>query len=360
MNDIFAIQDEISERVVAALEMKLVGSRAPRAARRHNASVDAYQAYLEAQHHGNKRTAAGFALARQAFERAIQIDPEYALPHAGLAEMYCQLALFAVKPRLILPQALAEAEKALTLDVECAEAYEARGFIRGAFEYNWAAAGDDFARSLEINPSRGVGHFRRSNWSLVQTRRFTEAHEEMQRAVALDPLSPVVRIGDVVLNSLIGHQERALRGARTNLQLFPSIWVNCWLAAITLNASGFVDEALAAVERTLAADPGNPFLLATQALMLGERGEAAGARALIDKVEQAAAARYVSPYVLALAYSGVQDIDRVFRYLEQSVDECDPWPFVLFGDLKLTRLWGSDEFRSDPRRAALLGRMNLR
>ena len=190
-------------------------------------------------------------------------------------------------------------------------------------------------------------------------RRFAEARVEMEQAIALDPLSPVVRIGDVVLNALMGRQAEALRGARTNLELFPKVWVNCWLSAIMLNAAGFAGEALAALDRTRAVDPGNPFLMAAEALVRGETGEEERARELIGRIEEAGVKRYVSPYALALAHSGLSDTDRVFHYLTLSVDEGDPWPFVLFGDLRLTKLWASAEFRSDSRRAGLLRRMNL-
>ncbi len=358
MTDIFAVQDEISSAVAAALEMRLA-PRAPAVSRSRSVHPGAYHAYLEGNHHALSRTAEGFARARECFDRAIHLAPDYALPYAGLAELLSQAAFFTVRPQTVLPAALAAAEKAIQLDASTPETYAARGMIRGAFERQWELAGADLDRAVDLNPSSGVAHFRRSIWSQLQRGRMEDARLGMERALALDPLSPLVRIGELVLHFVRGDRGAALGAARTNLRMFPSVWVNTAFAALGLNGEGFAGEALAALERARVLEPGNPFLIATEALIHGEQGRAEQARMLRAQLEDIAQTRYVSGYAFALADSGSDQMDRVFDDLERSLVENDPWPFVLFGETPLTRLWSTPEFVAHPRRQALLARMNL-
>ncbi len=358
MTDIFAVQDEISASVVGALRVRL-GAKTPPNLRSRVSNVDAYNAYLEGQHHGNQRTAEGFARARECFERAMRLAPGYALPYAGMSELLSQIAFFRVRPSTVLPQALAAAERAIELDPSTAEAYAARGLIRGAFYRQWDSARSDFDRVLELNPSLGLGYFRRSTWSMLQLGRFDQASTDMERALALDPLSPLVRIGEIIFHYVRGDRGGALRAARANLELFPTIWVNGAFGALGLNGEGYAGEALAAVERAQAIEPENPILMATAALIHGEQNRPELVRPLLDRLERMAATRYVSPYAFALAYSGGDDLDKVFNYLEQSIDENDPWPFVLFGATPLTRMWSTPAFARHPKRVELLKKLNL-
>ena len=114
MDDIFALQDEISEHVVDALKVTL-GTEAKEEMKRPTASVEAYQLYLKGLHNWYKRDTGSLQKAADFFEQAVAVDPDYALAHAGLVTSHCSLAFYGMEPALARARASAAAERAAAL-----------------------------------------------------------------------------------------------------------------------------------------------------------------------------------------------------------------------------------------------------
>ncbi len=131
MTDVFAIQDEISQAISEALQVRL----APRA---RKVNVEAYQLYLKGQYHILRFSPESLAKAKECLEQALAIDPNYALAHGGLATYYYTIAAMGIKPAGdVASSAKAAAEKALAIDPANGEVHSVLAMIAVLFDYDW-------------------------------------------------------------------------------------------------------------------------------------------------------------------------------------------------------------------------------
>jgi tetratricopeptide (TPR) repeat protein len=181
--DIFELEDSVSEQLVEVLALNPSGGGRALPSKRPTQNPEAYALYLQGNYFWNKRgREVGKSLAY--FRRAIELDPNFALPYVGLAKAYATHAGQEGEAQTLV-------EKALQLDGELAEAHATYGFIRMFHHWDWAGAGRAFDRALELDPNSVTAH----HWKGVYLSllgRLDEAEAEMRRALELDPLSTVV------------------------------------------------------------------------------------------------------------------------------------------------------------------------
>jgi serine/threonine-protein kinase len=353
MIDIFAIQDEISQAIVEALKVKLA-RQDQRIVRRQTSNPAAYQAYLEGRYYFQQYTPASLARCSQYYERAIQLDPDYAAPHAALAEVYMYRTNYEPTPMLdVIPSALAAAERAIQLDPESAEGYVARGFARGAGQFQWEAAGADFDRALELNPESPLVHYRRGAWYLMPLGRMEETLAEARRSVELDPLSPLYRSVEVFALNVAGHKEEAVERSRKLIEMFPPSFFTSLLAGLTMGGSGALAEAEAALEQGLQVEPNSAWIMAVLAGVYARQGKSDQAVWIRTLVEALDKQQYVASIVLGLVEAAAGNLDQGFQLIEQAVNEHQFWSIFLIRS-PLFR-----ELLAGPRYDALLRKMNL-
>jgi serine/threonine protein kinase/tetratricopeptide (TPR) repeat protein len=194
MEDIFGIQDEISLAIVDSLRIKLLGKQKAGLTRHHTQNLDAYQLYLKGRYFWNRRTRGALDKAASYFHQAIEKDPEYAFAYVGLADAYLILYIHGHIP---VKEAYANAKKAvvraLELDNSLAAAHTSLAEIKKTFEDDPEGAERAFKRAIGLNPGYATAH----HWYsilLSVTGRFTEAIEEGERALELDPLSTIIKL----------------------------------------------------------------------------------------------------------------------------------------------------------------------
>ena len=187
--DILALEEEISREISGKLRLKVTGEEAQRFTRRATESPEAYRLYLKGLFYWNKRTADGLRKGIELFQEAIEVDPEYALAYAGIAHSYNQLGFYQfLAPRDAFPRAKAAATRALELDAALGEARTVLAVVHFWYDWDWAAAEDEFRRAIAASPDFvHVHHF----FGIFLTAResFEEGIREVDRAVELDPLS---------------------------------------------------------------------------------------------------------------------------------------------------------------------------
>ncbi len=145
--DVFAVQDQIASAIASALKLKLSGELAEN--RRHTPELAAFEALLQGRHHQFDGTPEGVRRSKGYFEKAISIDPEYAMAHAALASYYWSLAFNGLQPaRDVMELARDSAQKALDLDPLLPEALAALGVGAATFNYDWKASERWFERAL--------------------------------------------------------------------------------------------------------------------------------------------------------------------------------------------------------------------
>lgn len=323
--DMFALQDSISGRVSSALELRLAGEGGPRPARRFTESAEAHQLYSMGLYFWNKRTPEGLSKAVEYFRRATEIDPNYALAFAGLADTYTVLA--ANRFDLVTcaeahRQAQAAAARALHLDGSLPEALAAVGVVKEHFEGDLEGAERMYRRALDLNPSFSTVYMR-YGFLLLTLGRDEEAVRQMRRAHELDPLSPTINT-NMSLLSLAAHQpDEAIRYARMALEVNPEIWRARVNLGEACEAKGMYDEA-AAEYRKLADDERRSFYGKQKLIYLyATTGQRSEAQRLFAETQQSLRERKPEPDAMlsaVLANIALGRKDQAFEWLNRAAD----------------------------------------
>jgi len=347
LTDIFQIQDDIAQAIADALRVKLTIPAIRSAERHQTRSLEAYEANLEGRFHLFQWTPSAIELARECFERAVRIDPGYAMPYAGLAEYYYYRgAYLGVRPREVLPAALEAARDAVSAHPDSAEAHMIRGVLRATYLYDWAGGKDDFDRAIALNPESAMPFVRRGFYFSCLRGDYSSALTDIRKGMQLDPLNPTVWGTEGIILNLSGRPAEALPRQKMLTEIHPSYWVGWSHLGWSLFASGDLDAAELALRHalTLHAQPAYEGMLGYVLGQKGARDEADGLRA---SLERRAAGEFVSPAALALAAIGCGDDQRAFHWLERGLEERELTTLILLqGTL-------TPEFRPDPRMRAL-------
>ena len=184
--DIFAVQDSISEKVAAALALKLTGEEKERLTKRYTENTAAYQLYLRGLHFFNKRSVEGYNKAIEYYQQAIETDPNYALAYTGLADCYANSSLAEISPKDAIIKARTAAMKALEIDDALAEAHNALAHVKVNLDWDWLGAEREFKLALKLNPNYLEARHRYSHY-LVARGRFQESLVESLCGLKLDP-----------------------------------------------------------------------------------------------------------------------------------------------------------------------------
>jgi adenylate cyclase len=353
LEDIFAIQSEVAERIATSLKAALTPAEKARLESRPTDSVEAYEWFLKGRYFLAKRTAATLRHAAGWFRKAVEADPEFALAWSGLADACGLLPLYSATPaEEILPEARAAAERALALDPGLGEVHASLGNVAQR-EWNWREADSEFRRSIELSPGYATAH----HWYgllLRFQRRQAEALKELQLALELDPLSLPVHMALGSLYGYSGQEERALEIYRKAIEMDPSyVIVHNNLAALHLTFGRF-EEALAELEIVASLDPAR--VPADLVAELRSGYEARGARGFWEaQLEGVRSREDVPGRLLDMAQACVQlgRADEAFELLERGVEARDLYVTQIFSE----RLF--HPLRSDPRFDVLLRKMGL-
>ena len=281
LKDVFAIQDEIALAVVDKLKLTLLGDEKAKLAKHHEIDPAAYEAYLKGLYYWWRWSEDDYANALRYFQKAIEIEPEYAPAHAGTALAYVfastwnNIGLWS--PREGLPKGRGAAQKAIELDPMLADGYVAMGYARMNFDWDWPGAEKHFKRALELSPQSPLALDAYANFLLFVRGRLDEAVAVLNRALALDPFSPALHSDLGVFYFNFGQFDRAIPFFRKTLELDS----NFFWARLSLGWShlfiGDTSEALAEFQNMAKLAPLSPY--AQQALgyvygVTGHRDEA--------------------------------------------------------------------------------------
>jgi DNA-binding winged helix-turn-helix (wHTH) protein/TolB-like protein/Tfp pilus assembly protein PilF len=345
--DIFLIQDSISERVAETLAVKLTGQQKELLNKRYTSDTEAYQLYVRGRYFLNKSTEEDLRKSTAYFEQALQKDPNYALAYTGLADSYVQLANSGlIQMKDAYPKARTVLAKALEKDEKLGEAHASLGFVLMNYYWDWTEAEKEFKRSVEMNPNYAMAH----NWysqHLAFTGKWQEALREAKRAQEIDPISPW---NNSAFISFLGRRyDDAILAAQKTLELDPNFAVAHMIIGLSYVQKKRYEEGISELQKA-SANPDSRALLAYAYAVAGKRTEG---RKILVELEESATQKYVSPFPIAVAYTGLGEKDRAFAALEKAYEERS-WGM---GMLRVNPVF--DPIRSDPRFAALLRRVNL-
>jgi TolB-like protein/Tfp pilus assembly protein PilF len=350
LTDIFEIQTDVALQIAAALKAELTVDEHARLRKEPTINVEAYKLFLQGRHWYVLYTTAGMHQAISYFERAIAIDPGYALAYASMAIAYTEIAeIGAVPPSEAFPRAREAAAKALELDPMLAEAHSTAAYLKMC-DFDWSAAERGFKRALELNPNSADTYDLYGRLCSAQLR-FDEAISLLRRAQEMDPLAHRLDVTTTLLRA--GRYTEAAIGAESALAFEPELDRAHATLGWALIKTGKTDAGLAELERAVSLSPGTTQWVAQLGLAYGLTGHEQQAREILRKLEAEAMHGYVSPYQLVFVYTGLGEYDRALDLLERAVMEHAGAAYGIKGSFLLEPL------RPHPRFQALLKRMNL-
>jgi TolB-like protein/tetratricopeptide (TPR) repeat protein len=349
--DWLSVQADVAGRVARSLLRELVPpSRAIVAPRDH---PRAYQAYLKGKYHWAKPGDVGLDEAVRWFSEAVRDAPDFAAALAALARVQVASAEYYHElPRAALTAARESAARALAIDPTVSEAHAVIGDLKRMLDADWAGAEASYADAIALNPSNTAA-LRSYGLLLALESRYAEALSCVEQARELDPLCLGTSATVSWTRYVAGDYDSAITHCRHILEMDPE-FVNAHrvLAAAFLQA-GKGDAASAQLEQALTFDPTHPVLLSWLAHAKAVTGCRSQAQALIARARALEGRRYVPSFHLALAYTGLGDLDDAFAALDQAWLDRDPALATLDAEPRFEPL------RSDPRYAVLVDRIKI-
>jgi TolB-like protein/tRNA A-37 threonylcarbamoyl transferase component Bud32/Flp pilus assembly protein TadD len=351
--DIFSIYDAISGRLADELSLKLTADEQREVRKRDTRNPAAYRAYLLGRYYQGQIGRENFQRAIDSFRKAIAIDPEYALPYVGVANINAVLPVAADFPSSGPSQVAKEAaSKAIALDPALADAYTALGWVKFWYDWDWPEAERLYQRSIALNPNYPSAHLFYGGLLSIEGRH-AESLREVELAERLDPLHIQVNIIKAQSLYQAGRLDETIDYLRQVLQIHPDAWVAQLISAKAYEQKGAYDDALRQYQSSWAHSPGATEPLGRIGHLYAIRGETAKAREVLAQLTDMIAKRYVPPYNIALVHAGLGEKDEALRLLERACQERDVR--VVF--LKVDPAW--NPIRSDPRFRKILSCANL-
>jgi serine/threonine protein kinase/tetratricopeptide (TPR) repeat protein len=332
MEDIFAIQDEISLAIVDNLKITLLEKEEKALLKRYTDDLEAYNFYLKGIYFLRMYTAGGFQEAIKYFELTLQKDPNYALAYYGLAEVFYAISYWAnVPPNEAYPNAKEYAKKAIEIDEDIGEAHAALGLVYTFYDWNWKEAEVELTKALELNPSSAIVHMSYS-WFLSLTEKHEEAIFEAKRAQELDPLSPLI-ISHIGLACIWGCQfDKAIDELKAGMSLAPNFYLMHYYLGLAYRAKYMFEEAIAEYEKAVDLSGGAPWPALILATTYFESGKMSQGEELLKSLKQREKQEYMPALGFFYIYLAQKDLDQAYKWLEKGCVERDsflPWCVII-------------------------------
>jgi TolB-like protein/Tfp pilus assembly protein PilF len=319
--DIFSIQEQIATAIVIALRLNLVPESGRQSASRAVQSIDVYELCLKGRFHARERTSEGLQRSIVCFERAIALDNTSSSAYAGLADTYTLMSEhgFGDGPECMV-KAKDAAEHALRLNPDSAEAFASLGLVLAVYDWSWKEAKNAFERSLALNPVYVLARYWYSVNYFAMLGEFERAHEQLEAAIKLDPLSWLLLDGRAFLRTVERKYDEAIDILTGLAELDPSLYKTYTSMGRAYLQKGSYDEAIRLLEKGLLMAGDLPKTLGALGQAYGMAGDLRKANHVIGRLHQIASYRPVPSTSFALVYLGLNRKEESLNWLEQAVD----------------------------------------
>jgi len=353
MDDVFAVQDEISLAIADKLQLQLIEGERARLVKRHTNDSEAYNLYLKGRYFYRKRTKPGFDKSIHYYELAIRRDPTFALPYAGMADTYLAHGFYNMMPQgQAWDRAKPMALKAIELDEAVAEAHTSLALGLTWCEYDFESGGKEHRKAVQLGPSDAEAHHNYAHF-LAILGNFDEALLEMSKALDLEPLSVDFSgcVGQILYQAR--RSDAAIQKLEESIEIDPSYPLHYWFLGKAYLQQRMHEKAVHVLEK--AAGFPSVRVMATAALgyahaIAGEEGKA---REILEHLLKEAESRPVDQFLIALIYTGLGDEDSAVSWLGEAYNAASiHLPAIGFESL-------FDPLREHPGFVQLLSRMRL-
>jgi len=356
-SDIISLQQQIAGDIANKLRSKLSGADKQQVAKQGTQNPEAYQLYVKGRYYWNKRTGTDIKTSISYFNQAIEKDPGYALAYSGLADAYSVLSGYGSDPNDVIPKANAAAEKALELDPTLARPHADLGINKMQYSWDFSGGEAEFRKAFELDPSDATAHQWFSQNLADIGGRAQEAIDEANRAYQLDPLSPIIGFAQAVAYSSDRQFDKAIELYKKVIADNPTFAAAHSGLAFAYWGEHKYPQAIQEFETSAQFAGDKNYAEFAAALGAGFRS-GGWPSALHKAIEVYLAQRksktgYVSPYGIVQLYADLGDKEHAFEWLNTAYQEHDSGLTGLRTDFTL------DSLRSDPRYAELVRKIGF-
>ena len=354
LTEIFPMQDQISEQLAAALSLKLNSSQREMLTKRYTESAEAYQFYLKGRDLWNRRLPWDVKQGINFFQKAIELDPNYALPYAGLADSYSVLGgsgQYGENAKEQFTKAKEAALKALEMDNSLAEVHTSLAIIYLQYDWDWPNAETRFRRAIDLNPQSSEAHYWYSYY-LYAMGRMDEALAESRLAFELEPIA--LMNGNVARALLFARRyDEAIEECYKTLELDSNSALAYSVLGSAYEQQRNYNKAIEVFQKLVAVTHDNPSSLALLGHCYAVAGNKQGAMEILERLQKGYMKDSGTAYLFAILYIGLRQNDQSFMWLNKAYNEhLDALVYLKVDPLV-------DGIRNDPRFAELLDRMRL-
>jgi serine/threonine protein kinase/tetratricopeptide (TPR) repeat protein len=344
--DVLGLQQKVAHAVADGVKVQLTPQEETRLTVSRPVNPAAHDAYLKGNYL-NKGTGAQQRKAKEYFEEAIRIDPNYAPAYAGLADYYW--SSLDLRPRDSMPKAKENAVKALELDPDLAQAHTELAAIHFFGDWDWSGAEKEFQRALELNPSEAESH-RYYSFFLAALGRGNEALAESRKAQNLDPLSISTQVTAGFVLYYVREFDKAIEQCRKALELDPNSAGAYDCLGSSYLAEGKYEEAIAASEKAsnLSNDDPQRLVGLGRAYALADRKS--DALRVLERLRQLSRRAYVPPYFFATICAAMDQREEALGWLDSAYLARDVFLVWLKVDSGVDRLRDEARFQQLLRR----------
>jgi TolB-like protein/Tfp pilus assembly protein PilF len=354
LEDIFAIQDEISLAIVDNLKVQLLGEEKEAIVKHHTENLEAYNLLLKGIFQIKMSTAKGIDKAEEYFEQALEKDPNYAKAYYGLASVNVSSTVFGrIPPKDAYPKANEYINKALEIDNTLPEAHSMLGIINYNYYWKWKKAELHFKKALQMNPNSSIIHITYSHL-LTCTGRHEEAISEAKLAQELDPYSSDI-------TTFLGNAyyydrqfDKAIKIYKTAVSINPNDYLaHSGLASVCIEKLKF-KKAFSEFNKAFELSDGVPLMVSGQAVLYYMIGRKKKSEKLLEDLKVRRSTEYVPATCFYMIYKVRGEQDLAFEWLERACDEHDSF-------LPILRITPVDRIRipDEPRYKALIKKIGL-
>ena len=356
IEDIFAIQEEISNAIVDKLKVQILGKEKEPIVKTHTTNMDAYESFIKGRHFYYSFKEGGMEKAIKYYQQALTFDPHYAPAYSAIAEWYCILPFAGGQGASkddVYTEAKEAINKALEIDDNLPDAHATLGLIKFAYEWDWKGAEDAFETALDLNPGSSKSHYDYALF-LQAVGNFEKSVLEAQKAIELDPLSGNAHytFGLSLLNS--GQIDQAIEKLRYAQEILPKHLPSIRALGQAYAKKGMLHEAITEVKKGLNLFPKEAWLQSEKGYICALMGEREMTQAILNELLERSKKEYVPSFAIALLHAVLGKMDQSFQYLEKCYEkrEIIAYPGIKESPLSLL-------LRTDPRFIAFLKKMGL-
>jgi serine/threonine protein kinase/Flp pilus assembly protein TadD len=351
LEDIFAIQDEVTAAIIENLKLSLVAHEKEAVLKRSTNDLEAHNLYLKGIHFLRTHGTRAYESAIDYFSQALEKDPEYAAAYYGLSETHFYIAFWGDQPPgEVCQKAKTYARKALEIDPTMGDAHGALSYIYTIHDWNWEAADRESLESLRLSPGSAICHTYRSFY-LTHVERHEEAVAEAFEAQRLDPVSSINNTFAGVALVWKGEFGRAIDELETAKKMFPDFYLLRSFLGIAYYANGEYEKAVGEHQKATEISGGAAFMAVFLELALSQCGKKEEADRLFEELKRRSRTEYMNPTGLFLMHLERGHLAEAVKWLKKAGEIHDP-------NLSWMRIAPREMFKSpnDPKFLTLMKR----